>query len=83
MSENRRADAFSAHRAIRPAGRAWGGLRDWIEKLKVTKKEPVAYDPAHLGDDIALRTDWGPAASGGSNFRTHRLIHAGPRRAEF
>jgi hypothetical protein len=59
------------------------GLKEWIEKLKVSARTPVAYDPSQLGDEVALRTDWGPAVSGGTSFRTHRLVHAGPRRAEF
>jgi hypothetical protein len=59
------------------------GLREWLEKLKVTARTSVAYDPSRLGDEIALQTDWGPAVSGGASFRTHRLVHTGPRRAEF
>jgi hypothetical protein len=59
------------------------GLREWIEKLQVTRVSSADYDSSHLGDDIALRTEWGPAVSGGASFRTHRLVHTGPRRAEF
>lgn len=58
-------------------------LREWVEKLAATRIEAVDYDPARLGDEIALRTEWVPAAKGGANFRTHRLKHTGPRRAEF
>jgi hypothetical protein len=58
-------------------------LKAWVEKQNARAIEPVPYDPSHLGDDIAMRTDWGPAVQGGANFRTHRLLHVGPRRAEF
>jgi hypothetical protein len=45
--------------------------------------EAVAYDPSQLGDELATRTEWGPAKRGGASFGTHRLVDAGPRRVEF
>lgn len=51
-------------------------------KKKVTIKA-VPYDPSQLGDELATRTEWGPAKSGGASSGTHRLIDAGPGRVEF
>ncbi|MBM4185236.1 MAG: hypothetical protein FJ207_13630 [Gemmatimonadetes bacterium] len=58
-------------------------LQARLEALKKLSIEPVPYDPSHLNDEIASRTEWGPAKSGGASFRTHRLVDAGPRRVEF
>ncbi|MEQ1857089.1 MAG: hypothetical protein ABL963_11480 [Longimicrobiales bacterium] len=61
-------------------------LRALAEKLPTVKSltvHPVAYDASHLGDELATRTDWGPAKGGGASFCTHRLVDAGPRRVEF
>ena len=52
------------------------------EKLKRVRLEPVAYDPSPLGDEVAARTAWTPAKSGGASFNTH-LLTLGPARAEF
>ncbi|MEQ1857090.1 MAG: hypothetical protein ABL963_11485 [Longimicrobiales bacterium] len=46
-------------------------------------REAVPYDPSQFGDELATRTSWGPAKSGGASFGTHRLRDAGPRRVEF
>jgi hypothetical protein len=45
--------------------------------------EPVAFDPSVFGDDLARRTDWGPASGGGASFGTHRLVGVDPHRMEF
>jgi len=59
-------------------------LKEWLVRQNARSIEPAAYDPSHLGDAIAMRTEWGPAAQGGTSLRTHRLLHVGPRRrAEF
>lgn len=62
-------------------------LRALAEKLQALQekltREAVPYDPSHLGDELATRTEWGPAKSGGASFSTHRLVDAGPRRVEF
>ncbi len=42
-----------------------------------------SFHPTTLDDPVARQTDWGPAASGGANFGTHRLIRLGPQRLEF
>jgi len=40
-------------------------------------------DPAVFGDPRALETQWIPAAPGGANFGTHRLIQVSANRVEF
>ena len=34
-------------------------------------------------DPVAARTEWGPAAGGGANFRTRKLVQVSPSRVEF
>lgn len=57
-----------------------------FEKVRAMMKqldvEAVPFDPSSLGDELALRTDWGPAKGGGASYRTHQLVTS-PRRAEF
>jgi hypothetical protein len=53
------------------------------EKLRKLSVAPVPFDPARLGDPLALQTAWTPARRGGANFRTHRLAVVGPNRMEF
>ena len=53
------------------------------EKLQRLTREPVAYDPSHLDDSVAMQTDWTPAKAGGASFRTHRLVEANASRMEF
>jgi hypothetical protein len=38
--------------------------------IKLTKKRPQ-FNPASLNDEVALRTKWIPAKSGGTNICTH------------
>ncbi len=45
--------------------------------------EVEAFDPAILNDELALRTDWQPLVSGGTNFKTHNLIHSDIDKMEF
>ena len=54
-----------------------------MQKLRMLTAAPVPFDPARFGDPVALQTQWTPAKRGGSNFRTHTLITAGPTRVEF
>ena len=58
-------------------------FKKFVEKLQSLTREPVAYDPSHLDDSIAMQTDWTPAKSGGANFRTHRLVEVNTSRMEF
>jgi hypothetical protein len=58
-------------------------LKDVMAKLRSLSREPIAFDPASLGDEIATRTEWGPAKSGGASFGTHRLEPMRHDRVEF
>lgn len=40
-------------------------------------------EPSCFGDPLAERTRWNPLKSGGSNFRTHKLVSTQPGRMEF
>lgn len=46
-------------------------------------REAVPVDASVFKDPLALRTEWTPAAGGGANFRTHRLLDRGLGRMEF
>jgi hypothetical protein len=54
-----------------------------MRALKRLTVEPVAFDPSTLGDDLAMKTEWGPASGGGASFGTHRLVSVDPDRLEF
>lgn len=58
-------------------------FKNVVEKLKELQPEHIAFDPATLDDPVALQTEWGPAKSGGTNFRTHQLARADHNRLEF
>jgi len=51
----------------------------WKRRVAGTRK----IDPSVFGDPRALETEWTPAAPGGCNFCTHRLIQASANRVEF
>lgn len=40
-------------------------------------------DPASFNDPVAIKTEWKPLKSGGTNFRTHILKQRHPARWEF
>jgi len=46
-------------------------------------KGTIDFDPAQIGDPVALQTAWSPAKTGGSSFCTHRLVEMSPYRLEF
>jgi hypothetical protein len=54
-----------------------------IEKLQKLATNRSVFDPAQLGDPVALQTNWTPTKGGGSNFRTHKLVAANSNRMEF
>ena len=31
-----------------------------VEKMQHLTREPIGYDPSHLGDSIAMETEWTP-----------------------
>ncbi len=64
----------------KPAGRAKLRGPPWPSPPDMSRH---GFDPTTIGDPIATRTEWKPAASGGSNFGTHRLRATGTDRMEF
>jgi len=45
--------------------------------------EGPEFDPATIGDPIALKTEWTPLETSGSNFCTHKMVSISPTRVEF
>ncbi len=58
-------------------------LNKLVQKLKGMESERNTFDPSHIGDPIAMQTDWTPAKRGGANFRTHNLVKVNSSRLEF
>ncbi len=58
-------------------------LKDLVRKLQKLTVEAVPFDPATLGDEVALVTEWTPAKGGGASFQTHRLVEIDLHRTEF
>ena len=54
-----------------------------IQNLRSGERKPAAFDPSCFGDPIAMRTGWTPAKSGGTHFRTHKLVAVDADRLEF
>jgi len=54
-----------------------------IETLRKLQRQTISVDPSKFDDPIAMKTEWIPLRSGGSNFRTHRLVEKGYHRFEF
>jgi hypothetical protein len=52
-------------------------LRSWGNANK------IKFDPSSLNDPIAMQTEWTPAKSGGSSFRTHQIVTTDPNILEF
>jgi hypothetical protein len=45
--------------------------------------ESSTFDASRFNDPIAMQTEWTPLKSGGSNFRTHKLVRINNDRIEF
>jgi hypothetical protein len=58
-------------------------LGSLFQKIQGLSVEPVPFDPSAIGDEVAQRTQWGPAKGGGASFRTHRLVRVDSNRLEF
>jgi hypothetical protein len=54
-----------------------------VRTVQRMAREAVPFDPSGLEDEVALRTEWGPAKRGGANFRTHSLERIDSNRLEF
>ncbi|MCB9495430.1 MAG: hypothetical protein H6686_00895 [Fibrobacteria bacterium] len=53
------------------------------EAIRQASRAKPVFDPTFFGDPLAMKTDWGPLAGGGSNFRTHKGVLVRPDRYEF
>lgn len=53
------------------------------EAFKRRKEPGEQANPLGLNDPIAQKTEWGPAAGGGANFKTRKLVHVGPDQLMF
>ena len=58
-------------------------LKKLVESLKNLGTRGPALDPARFNDPIAMQTEWRPLRSGGSNFKTHKLVEVNYHRLEF
>lgn len=58
-------------------------LKKLMESLKNLGTRGPAFDPARFNDPIAMQTEWRPLRSGGSNFKTHKLVEVNYHRLEF
>ena len=58
-------------------------LKKIVESLKKLSNRNFTFDPSGLDDPVAMRTEWRQLKSGGSNFRTHKLIEVNYHRFEF
>ena len=51
--------------------------------FRARARELVPFDPAVFEDELAMKTSWNPAVSGGFNFGTHKLKLFSPERMVF
>ncbi len=58
-------------------------LQKLVNKLQQLNREPISVNLEKFDDPLAQRTEWTPAKSGGSNFRTHKLVEISTNRLEF
>lgn len=58
-------------------------LEKLVDTLKQLARKPSTFDASVFKDDVALKTDWSPARSGGTNIGTHQLVEVSARRLEF
>lgn len=55
-------------------------LKELLEKIKKMSRERVPFDASKFNDPIASQTDWSPLKGGGTNFKTHNLVHVNSNR---
>lgn len=58
-------------------------LKKLMESIKNLGNRGPAFDPSRFNDPIAMQTEWRPLRSGGSNFKTHKLVEVNYHRLEF
>ena len=51
--------------------------------FRARARELAPVDPAVFDDELAMKTSWNPAVSGGTNFGTHKLKLFSPERMVF
>ncbi len=63
------------------------GLRETLPNAKAgterTTPPAAPVCPEHLTDPLAQRIEWTPLKSGGTNFRTHKLVEVGAHQVRF
>ena len=58
-------------------------FRNILQQLRNLGESSTPFDASRFGDPVALKTQWSPAKSGGTNFRTHKLVEVDITRVEF
>lgn len=58
-------------------------FRKLISQLRKMVSESPAFEASRFNDTIAMQTHWTPLKSGGSNFKTHKLVLVNNDRIEF
>jgi hypothetical protein len=58
-------------------------LKDLLRKLKLLTQSQQQLDLTKFNDPLALTVEWTPNGSGGTNFRTHKLVEIDFSRVEF
>ena len=55
-------------------------FKQFLDRLD---RNSATFDPSTLKDEIALKTSWSPANTGGASFGSHRLKQVSDQRIEF
>ncbi len=58
-------------------------FRKLFNQLRKMVSESSSFDASHFDDPVAMQTSWTPLKSGGSNFKTHKLVQVNSNRIEF
>ena len=58
-------------------------LKDILRKLSLLGQGQQPLDRTKFNDPLALSIEWSPASSGGTNFRTHKLVEIEFSRVQF
>ena len=56
----------------------------WVRGLQaLAARSPGAFDPAVIGDPVAMKTDWTPVTGTSASFQTQKLVEVDPDRRSF
>lgn len=58
-------------------------FRKLLSQINNMVRDSSSFDASHFDDPIATQTSWTPLKSGGSNFKTHKLVRVNSNRFEF